>query len=109
MNTLSIRSGMNASTATAPSFRLTETGITQHSSPPVWLPAPAIVRKPAPQRPVASTRIYTIVARPSPVEKVLFAVLAAASLAAIGYGFVCALNLVQNWAVFHANISSMVQ
>jgi hypothetical protein len=39
----------------------------------------------------------------------MLALLTGAALVAIGYGFVCLLNLVQNWAVFQANIAALTQ
>jgi hypothetical protein len=42
-------------------------------------------------------------------ERFMLALLAAAAVAGIGYGFICLLNLVQNWAVFHAGVATLVQ
>ena len=73
---------------------------------PQWLPAP-------PPRPasLAAGRPAKRLSMPSSgmplAEKCLFGVLVAAAGVGISYGFLCLVELVQNWALFNAAVARM--
>jgi hypothetical protein len=58
--------------------------------------------------PARSTSLY-VVPRQLPLEKGLMALLAAAAVGSIAYGFSCMLDLVQHWASFQQGISKLVE
>ena len=77
-----------------------------------WLPVPApslpqarTVR--AKSAPVARS-IWFQPPTKSKSEKLMFFLLAFAAVIGLGYGFSCLLELVQNWAGFHAGLAQLV-
>ncbi len=74
---------------------------------PQWLPAPRpqAVCPRATGRP--SKRLLVPPSRTPLSEKCLFACLVAAAGVGISYGFLCLIDLVQNWASFNAAIARM--
>ena len=109
MNTLSIPTTISTSAAAAPARRVADSAVIRGRNHARWLPAPAAPRRAASPRQASSVGVWLIPPRQSAGERVTLALLAAAALVSIGYGFVCLLNLVQNWAVFHAGIATLVQ
>jgi hypothetical protein len=71
----------------------------------VFRPARRVM--PAPEKLVKS--LWLAPQRESRGEKLMFGLLAAAAMAAIGYGLVSAVNLAQNWAAFNQGIGRMLQ
>jgi hypothetical protein len=99
---------MGPSTARVAAFKLTGPG----RAPADWLPTPVVVpvSRPNPaRRPAQARRTWLMPPRRSIGERVMMALLAGAAISGIGYGFVCLLNLVQNWAVFYAGVTHLVQ
>ena len=108
MNTLSIPTSIRSGSAAAPAFRILDSAVPPRHTSVEWLPAP----EPRPAiriYPAASQRAWLMPPRQGLGERVMFAVLAAAALSGVAYGFICLLNLVQNWALFHAGIATLVQ
>lgn len=83
-------------------------------SAPAWLPAPPARTSATTSRrlrsPAKATRsIWIQVEHDSLAEKLLFGSLALAAVAAIGYGFVGLLNMVQGWGAFQSWVGQLVQ
>ena len=100
---------MSSETVAVPAFRNVDTTLPRRRSAPTWLPAPVQRTGPQTRRPATAARGWIPTPRQSVGEKLMLAALAGAALAGIGYGFVALLNLVQNWAVFHAGIANLMQ
>jgi len=91
-------------------IRLAGRGVTRRLPPaaPAWLPAPRAARCPSQPRATRTHRPEWMVVRQTVSEKVLMGLLAAAALGGIAYGFICLLDLVQNWANVSSGIERML-
>ncbi len=108
MKTLSIPTTVSGQTAAMPAFRVIDSVIPRSRAPLDWLPAPVEPRRTLAVRP-AARRMWLTPPRTTTAERVMMVLVTVAALAGIGYGLVCVLNLVQNWAAFHASIATLVQ
>ncbi len=108
MNTISIPTTMSSTPTTAPAFKLLDSAFPRRPAVATWLPAPTVPPREL-RRPAATRASWLMPPKRSPGERVMMGLLAAAALSGIGYGFVCLINLVQNWAVFQTGIANLVQ
>jgi hypothetical protein len=78
---------------------------------PAWLPAPpsAKASKPRNPRQAASTRGVWIRSEGELLtERLMLVLLVLSAVIAIGYGFGCLVDLVQNWAGFNAAVEHLI-
>lgn len=108
MKTLSIPATVSGRTAALPAFPVIDSVIPRSRAPLDWLPAPAEPRRPLPARPAARC-LWLTPPRTTTGERVMLVLITLAAIAGIGYGLVCMLNLVENWAAFHAGVATLVQ
>src|SRR5260370_9607546 len=75
-----------------------------------WLPvpAPALVETPGRKSAPVARSIWIQPEGDSKGEKLFLCLLTSAAVIGIGYGFSCLLDLVQDWAGFHAGIAQLV-
>src|SRR5271169_3883626 len=100
MNTISINAEQQtASLQAARTLATMGLGLPRRSPPVAWLPVPSAPRTGiASQRRTGKTRAQDRPARSdSTGEKIFFGLLVLAAALAIGYGFSCMVDLVQNW------------
>lgn len=93
------------------SLRFKDLALPAPRPPATWLPAPQMHRVKVLPGSVPNRGVRTLA---HPVhhtlgERLFLGALALSSLAGIGYGFSCLVDLVQNWAVFGAGIGRLIQ
>ncbi len=82
---------------------------------PAWLPVPATPRLgPALQRQpgrtaTTSRSVWITTTSETRSEKLAMGLIVLSAAIGIGYGLWCLLDLVQNWAVFHAGVGVLLQ
>ena len=81
-------------------------------APADWLPAPPYAR-PSPAGSLSknskqSGNLWAQLQTQSALETVGFALLVAAAILGIGYGFSCLVNLVQHWALFNMGVGHLL-
>jgi len=78
-----------------------------------WLPAPPSTQRSHATRPrngtVRPANIWLALPHEPALEKAFLAGLAVAATIGIAYGFMCLINLVENWAAVTAFVGRMVQ
>lgn len=80
----------------------------QGPAAPAWLPVPRSIHPSALPHTTRSSRPEWMTLRETAFEKTLMALLAGAALSGIAYGFVCLLDLIQNWASVSSGIERML-
>ena len=112
MNTISINAEARVATLQAArTLAAIDLGIPRHRPPAAWIPVPAEPRaQTAPQRRPGAIRAGLMPSkRDSGREGMLLGLLMLVAAVAIGYGFSCLVDLVQNWAVFGAGVGRLIQ
>jgi hypothetical protein len=104
----------NVSATSAECFSAFGPNVLGRRPPAEWLPAPARPRqsqgckqRPGDRRKTAGV-IFLTPPKHSLAEKFLVGLIASVALLAIAYGFSCAVDLVQHWALFDAGIQRLI-
>jgi len=112
MNTISINAEPRMATLQA-ARRLAaiDLGIPRQRPPAAWLPVPVEPRvRTLPRQRSGKTQALLMPSRRgSGREGMLLGLLTLAAAVAIGYGFYCLVELVQNWALFGAGVERFIQ
>ena len=74
-----------------------------------WLPAPPVVKRQPARAAASANRIWMPSSSESLGEKSMFLGLVLAAGIGISYGFMCLVNLVENWAAVQASVGRILQ
>jgi hypothetical protein len=78
---------------------------------PAWLPAPPAAKAARPRNPRKATSTRDVWIRSEGellTERLMLALLVLSAVIAIGYGFGCLVDLVQNWAGFNSAVEHLI-
>ena len=111
MNTISIQNG-SAGTMNNTHGLLSAPGnwgLRPHGSVAKWLPAPPVVKRQPARAAASANSIWLPLDAESLAEKAMLFGLALAAGIGIAYGFLCLVNLVENWAAVQASVGHLLQ